>query len=206
MAHLEQVRRFDSRSSIKRVSDVLHSGTFRCFWKIQDGPFVTEEKVWYCKTRALKLIFWPVVTASVFPIWGVQGKSGGSLAGRCQTVKTLQKRHQFFLPQAHSQDVWEQQRRDKDFEELSGEDAAFLHGTSLPHAERHRAPGVTEVKLPKGKKRVQENTSIFWWNINAFLFGGHNVAGKSSPKTTIIGLLGHHGRKSLFSKYFKSEE
>lgn len=58
----------------------------------------------------------------------------------------------FFLPQAQSQDVRQQQRRDEDFEELGGEDAAFLHGASLPHAEGHGAPGVTEVKLPEGER------------------------------------------------------
>lgn len=44
---------------------------------------------------------------------------------------------QMYLPETQDQDVGQKQRRDKHFEELSREDAAFLHGSCLPHAESH---------------------------------------------------------------------
>ncbi len=57
----------------------------------------------------------------------------------------------------------------KHFEELSREDASFLHGSCLPHAERHWTPRVPEMKLPVRKINLPVITTasdrlqtLFW--------------------------------------------
>ena len=55
-------------------------------------------------------------------------------------------------PKADSDDVWEQQGRDEDFEEFGGEDTPFLHNAALPHAQGPRTSGMLEVKLPEEER------------------------------------------------------
>lgn len=57
-------------------------------------------------------------------------------------------------PQSECQDVRQEQGGNEHFEELGREHAPFLHGTRLPHAERHCAPGVAEVELPDDPKNI----------------------------------------------------
>ncbi len=74
-----------------------------------------------------------------------------------------------YLPETQDQDVGQEQRGDKHFEELSREDASFLHGSCLPHAESHWTPRVPEMKLPVRKINLSVITTapyrlqtLFW--------------------------------------------
>lgn len=66
--------------------------------------------------------------------------SEGAGGGRGQSLPDVH-------PESKHEDVREQQGGDEDFEELGGENPAFLHHSRLPHAERHGASGVSEVEL-----------------------------------------------------------
>ena len=55
-------------------------------------------------------------------------------------------------PKADSDDVWEEQGRDEDFEKFRGEHAPFLHHAALPHTEGAWTPRMLEVKLPEDKQ------------------------------------------------------
>lgn len=57
------------------------------------------------------------------------------------------------LPEPHSEDVRDDERREEDFEELGREDSSLLHHTSVPDTQGAGAFGLLQQELPENKKR-----------------------------------------------------